>query len=141
MPVTCTPLLKTPRCKYTFRTSAVRSKLSLILAVDSSVPEAEITHFDRSGAILILTHDHQLDLQLCFEALKPSDQAFAYVGMIGSKSKRAVFEKRMQIRGYTQETLQRLVCPIGVEGISSKQPAMIAIAVVAQLLQVFDVKK
>lgn len=46
----------------------------------------------------------------------------------------------MQIRGYTQETLQRLVCPIGVEGISSKQPAMIAIAVVAQLLQVFDVK-
>lgn len=50
------------------------------------------------------------------------------------------FEKRMQVRGYTSETLQRLVCPIGIEGISSKQPAMIAIAVVAQLLQVFDVK-
>ena len=46
----------------------------------------------------------------------------------------------MQVRGYTSETLQRLVCPIGIEGISSKQPAMIAIAVVAQLLQVFDVK-
>lgn len=44
----------------------------------------------------------------------------------------------MQVRGYTSETLQRLVCPIGIEGISSKQPAMIAIAVVAQLLQVFD---
>ncbi|NDX28509.1 xanthine dehydrogenase accessory protein XdhC, partial [Acinetobacter baumannii] len=49
--------------------------------------------------------------------------------------------KRMQVRGYTSETLQRLVCPIGIDGISSKQPAMIAIAVVAQLLQVFDVKK
>lgn len=47
----------------------------------------------------------------------------------------------MQMRGYTPETLQRLVCPIGIEGISSKQPATIAIAVVAQLLQVFDVKK
>lgn len=46
----------------------------------------------------------------------------------------------MQVRGYTSETLQRLVCPIGIDGISSKQPAMIAIAVVAQLLQVFDVK-
>ena len=90
---------------------------------------------------LILTHDHQLDLQLCFTALKPMAKPFAYVGMIGSKSKRAIFEKRMQVRGYTSETLQRLVCPIGIEGISSKQPAMIAIAVVAQLLQVFDVKK
>ncbi len=47
----------------------------------------------------------------------------------------------MQVRGYTSETLQRLACPIGIDGISSKQPAMIAIAVVAQLLQVFDVKK
>ncbi|WP_046122592.1 XdhC family protein, partial [Acinetobacter baumannii] len=103
--------------------------------------DAEIEHFDRSGAVLILTHDHQLDLQLCFTALKPTAKPFAYVGMIGSKSKRAIFEKRMQVRGYTSETLQRLVCPIGIEGISSKQPAMIAIAVVAQLLQVFDVKK
>nr|WP_312824686.1 xanthine dehydrogenase accessory protein XdhC [Acinetobacter oleivorans] len=103
--------------------------------------EAEIEHFDRSGAVLILTHDHQLDLQLCFSALKPAAKPFAYVGMIGSKSKRAIFEKRMQIRGYTLETLRRLVCPIGVEGISSKQPATIAVAVVAQLLQAFDVKK
>jgi len=103
--------------------------------------DAEIEHFDRSGAVLILTHDYQLDLQLCFTALKPTAKPFAYVGMIGSKSKRTIFEKRMQVRGYTSETLQRLVCPIGVEGISSKQPATIAIAVVAQLLQVFDVKK
>ena len=101
--------------------------------------DAEIEHFDRSGAVLILTHDHQLDLQLCFTALKPTAKPFAYVGMIGSKVK-GHFEKRMQVRGYTSETLQRLVCPIGIDGISSKQPAMIAIAVVAQLLQVFDVK-
>ena len=114
--------------------------LQQVQCLTTDTLEAEIEYFDRSGAILILTHDHQLDLQLCFSALKPAAKPFAYVGMIGSKSKRAIFEKRMQIRGYTQETLQRLVCPIGVEGISSKQPAMIAIAVVAQLLQVFDVK-
>lgn len=101
--------------------------------------DAEIEHFDRSGAVLILTHDHQLDLQLCFTALKPTAKPFAYVGMIGSKVK-GHFEKRMQVRGYTSETLQRLVCPIGIDGISSKRPATIAVAVVAQLLQVFDVK-
>ncbi|WP_336009262.1 xanthine dehydrogenase accessory protein XdhC [Acinetobacter calcoaceticus] len=115
--------------------------LQQVQCLTTDTPEAEIEHFDRSGAILILTHDHQLDLQLCFTALKPTPKPFAYVGMIGSKSKRAIFEKRMLTRGYTPEALQRLVCPIGIEGISSKQPATIAVAVVAQLLQVFDVKK
>jgi xanthine dehydrogenase accessory factor len=115
--------------------------LEQVQCLTTDMPEAEIEHFDRSGAILILTHDHQLDLQLCFAALKPMPKPFVYVGMIGSKSKRAIFEKRMLTRGYTPEALQRLVCPIGIEGISSKQPATIAVAVVAQLLQVFDVKK
>lgn len=112
-----------------------------VRCISTDIPEQEITRFDRSGAILILTHDHQLDLQLCFEALKPIQQPFAYVGMIGSKSKRSIFEKRMQIRGYSPTQLQRLICPIGMNGISSKQPAIIAVSVVAQLLQVFDVKK
>ena len=118
-----------------------RDLMDQVKCISTDVPEAEITHFDRSGAILILTHDHQLDLQLCFEALKPSDQAFAYVGMIGSKSKRAIFEKRMSARGYPQTQLESLVCPIGIDGISSKQPAIIAVSVVAQLLQVFNIQK
>ncbi|MGP4772266.1 xanthine dehydrogenase accessory protein XdhC [Acinetobacter sp. PFS20] len=115
--------------------------LEQVQCLTTDALDAEIEHFDRSGAILILTHDHQLDLQLCFAALKPAPKPFAYVGMIGSKSKRAIFEKRMLTRGYAPEALQCLVCPIGIEGISSKQPATIAVAVVAQLLQVFDVKK
>lgn len=115
--------------------------LGQVKCISTDVPEAEISNFDRSGAILILTHDHQQDLQLCFEALKPSTQPFAYVGMIGSKSKRAIFEKRMQARGYTSFELDQLVCPIGISGIHSKQPAIIAVAVVAELLQVFDFKK
>lgn len=115
--------------------------LDLVDAVEcisTDIPEANIDTFPRSGAILILTHDHQLDLKLCFSALKPMDSPFAFVGMIGSKSKRAIFEKRMSMRGYTEQNLKHLVCPIGMNGISSKQPAIIAIAVVAQLLQVFD---
>ncbi|WP_343316266.1 xanthine dehydrogenase accessory protein XdhC [Acinetobacter soli] len=115
--------------------------LKQVNCVCTDVPEAEIARFDPQGAILILTHDHQQDLQLCMEALKSSQSRFAYVGMIGSKSKRAIFEKRMQARGYEQTQLQRLVCPIGITGISSKQPAIIAVSVVAELLQIFDQKK
>ena len=62
--------------------------------------DAEIEHFDRSGAVLILTHDHQLDLQLCFTALKPTAKPFAYVGMIGSKSKRAILKTYAGARLY-----------------------------------------
>ena len=41
-----------------------RDLMDQVKCISTDVPEAEITHFDRSGAILILTHDHQLDLQL-----------------------------------------------------------------------------
>ena len=61
--------------------------LEQVQCLTTDTLEAEIEHFDRSGAILILTHDHQLDLQLCFTALKPMAKPFAYVGMIGSKVK------------------------------------------------------
>ncbi|MEB3766206.1 xanthine dehydrogenase accessory protein XdhC [Acinetobacter sp. MD2] len=115
--------------------------LPFVHCIDTDIPEQIIEKVDRNTAVLILTHDHQLDLQLCFAALKSTQPPFAYVGMIGSKSKRAIFEKRMTARGYSQTELGRLVCPIGIAGISSKQPAIIAVSVVAQLLQVFDVKK
>jgi xanthine dehydrogenase accessory factor len=40
--------------------------------------------------------------------------------------------------GLPAEALDRLVCPIGVAGISGRQPADIAIAVAAEILRVRD---
>ncbi|MFC4953580.1 xanthine dehydrogenase accessory protein XdhC [Acinetobacter puyangensis] len=111
---------------------------SQVHCIATDTPEVEIEQFTPYGAILILTHDHQQDLHLCFAALKPRPVNFSYVGMIGSKSKRAVFEKRLKARDYLAQDLQRLICPIGIAGIHSKQPNIIAIAVVAQLLQHFE---
>ena len=59
----------------------------------------------------------------------------AYLGLIGSKTKRARFRHRFEQRGIDTETLDRMTCPIGVPGIVGKAPEVIAIAVVAQLLQ------
>ncbi|MCY6389927.1 xanthine dehydrogenase accessory protein XdhC, partial [Acinetobacter baumannii] len=42
---------------------------------------------------------------------------------------------------YDHRQLQRLICPIGIEGIHFKQPAIIAVLVVAELLQIFANKK
>lgn len=81
---------------------------------------------------LVLTHRHDLDLRIVEAILRRGDAGF--VGMIGSKTKRAKFEHRLSALGLSDDTLQRLVCPIGLPGIAGKEPAVIAISVVAQLL-------
>jgi xanthine dehydrogenase accessory factor len=60
---------------------------------------------------------------------------FGYLGLIGSATKRAKFLRRFEQRGIADEVVARLTCPIGVPGIAGKQPEVIALAVVAQLLQ------
>lgn len=83
---------------------------------------------------LVMTHSHQLDLELCERILKRDD--FDYLGLIGSRSKRKKFLRRLTASGCSREAVQRLTCPIGVSGVAGKRPAEIAAAVAAQLLQV-----
>jgi xanthine dehydrogenase accessory factor len=85
------------------------------------------------AALLILTHDHALDYRLTHAALVRSPLAF--VGLIGSATKRARFLHRLESDGIGAEARARLTCPIGVPGILGKEPDVIAIAVLAQLLQ------
>lgn len=101
--------------------------------IATDTPAYEIEHAPANSYFLIMTHNHALDLALCQALFKRHD--YAYFGLIGSHSKRAVFEKRLLQRGITNAQLERMICPIGVQGIQSKEPAAIAIAVVAQLLQ------
>jgi xanthine dehydrogenase accessory factor len=82
---------------------------------------------------LVMTHDHGLDYALCRKILERND--FAWLGLIGSKSKGARFRSRLAREGVAAETIARLVSPIGVDGIDNKWPAAIAVAVAAQLLQ------
>ncbi|MGU9956675.1 MAG: xanthine dehydrogenase accessory protein XdhC [Arenicellales bacterium WSBS_2016_MAG_OTU3] len=82
--------------------------------------------------IVVMTHSHSLDLDIIYAALK--QLRFAYVGLIGSASKRAKFLKRLREGGMNNKRLTQFVCPIGVKGIGSKQPAAIAASLVAQLL-------
>ena len=58
-----------------------------------------------------------------------------FVGLIGSRSKWATFAGRLRRRGYSEEEIAGVTCPIGVAGIQGKEPEVIAVAVAAQLLQ------
>ena len=95
--------------------------------------EAEVPLAPPEAFYLVLTHSHALDLVLTEAILRRGD--FAYLGLIGSATKRARFLARFRQRGVAALTLDRLTCPIGVPGIPGKQPEQIAVAVVAQLLQ------
>jgi xanthine dehydrogenase accessory factor len=95
--------------------------------------EAEVDTAPPGTFYLVLTHSHDLDLRIVEAVLKRND--FGFLGLVGSKTKRARFERRLHERKVSNDGFQRMVCPIGVPGIEGKEPEVIAIAVVAQLLQ------
>ena len=104
--------------------------------ITTDTPEVEIDEAPAGSFFLVMTHDHQLDLALTAQILKRDD--FAYFGLIGSASKRRTFERRLGQRGYTEADFGRMTCPIGIVGINGKQPAQIAISVVAEILCRYD---
>jgi xanthine dehydrogenase accessory factor len=83
--------------------------------------------------VLILTHSHELDYQLTRAALTAGGGR--YTGLIGSDTKRARFLRRLREDGVSDAAIARLTCPIGLPGLKSKAPEVIAVAVAAQLLQ------
>ena len=97
---------------------------------------AEVAAAPPGSFYLVLTHSHDLDLGVTQAILQRAD--FSYLGLIGSATKRARFIHRFEARGVTPELLARITCPIGLPGIAGKAPELIAVAVVAQLLQVVE---
>ncbi|RZS53123.1 xanthine dehydrogenase accessory protein XdhC [Sphaerotilus mobilis] len=100
----------------------------------SDTPEHEVALAPPGTHFLVLTHSHDLDLRITEAVLRRDD--FAWCGLIGSLTKRARFLHRYEARGIGAAALSRLTCPIGLPGITGKEPEILAIAVVAQLLQV-----
>jgi xanthine dehydrogenase accessory factor len=102
----------------------------------TDTPESEVDQAPAASFFLVMTHEHPLDQLLCEHIIKHDD--FSYFGLIGSQSKRRMFETRMSRRGIAEEKIANMVCPIGIDGITSKLPAMIAISVAAEMMQVYD---
>lgn len=107
------------------------------VAVEATdTPEALAAQAPASTCFLVMTHSHALDQRLAETILKrPGHDWF---GLIGSATKRTQFERRLLERGVDRARLDAMVCPIGVPGIDGKLPAVIAVAVAAQLLMVWE---
>jgi len=95
--------------------------------------------------ILVMTHDHSVDFELVRAALDTisdtsssedqySDISAPYIGCIASATKAKRFRDRLMQRGYSEQLVNQLVMPIGLQ-IGGKEPMAVAISIVAQLLQ------
>ena len=88
------------------------------------------------AALLVMSFSHAEDLDIVARALKRQRERadLAFIGLIGSRTKWATFRHRLLERGFGPGDLARVTCPIGVPGVTGKQPEVIAVAVAAQLL-------
>jgi xanthine dehydrogenase accessory factor len=133
-----------------FRITWVDSRESMIpsplpdnvRAISTPQPADEVADMAPGAWALVMTHSHDEDLALCEALLRHGvvDPAGAsrprgWAGVIGSGPKTRRFRQRLLQRGFSAEAIARLTMPIGVGGIRSKEPAAIAVAVAAQLLQ------
>ncbi|ARP62266.1 xanthine dehydrogenase accessory protein XdhC [Mesorhizobium sp. WSM1497] len=99
----------------------------------TAMPEAMVRNAPAGAAFAILTHDHALDFLIVAEALKRGDTA--YVGMIGSKTKKATFRTWfLKSADGSQAEFARLVSPIGGDTVKDKRPQVIAALAAAEIM-------
>ncbi len=116
------------------RSKMFRQVPANVRAIDASEPALEVAAMPVDSFYLVMTHSHALDFDICDRILRRRDAR--YCGLIGSLSKRRRFEKRYRQQGMAQSVIDQLVCPIGVDGISGKKPAEIAVSAAAEILRV-----
>lgn len=109
-------------------------------AEHSDPVQAAVPGLAPQSRVLIMSFSHAEDLDIVAACLQRQREKsdLPYIGLIGSKTKWAAFRHRLAARGFTSAELAHVTSPIGVPGISGKEPEVIAVAVAAQLLQTVD---
>jgi xanthine dehydrogenase accessory factor len=116
------------------RRNMFRKLPSNVRAIEASDPSLEVAAMPPDSYYLVMTHSHAIDFDICDRILQRRDAR--YCGLIGSVTKRRRFEKRYRQQGMSAALIGQLVCPIGVDGISGKKPAEIAVAAAAEILRI-----
>lgn len=111
-----------------------------VMAEHSDPVQAAVPGLAPQSRVLIMSFSHAEDLDIVAACLlrQREKSDLPYIGLIGSKTKWAVFRHRLEARGFAAGELAQVTCPIGVPGITGKEPEVIAVAVAAQLLQTIN---
>ncbi|MEJ5084239.1 xanthine dehydrogenase accessory protein XdhC [Brucella pseudogrignonensis] len=122
------------------RVILVDTREAELMAVDApgvetclaAMPEQVVRSAPPGSAFIVLTHDHALDFLIVAEALQRDDAL--YIGMIGSKSKKATFKNWLKREIGSDDLFENLVCPVGGSVVKDKRPEVIAALAAAEVL-------
>ena len=108
-----------------------------VVCEHSDPVHAAVADLPSGASVLIMSFSHAEDLDVVAACLKRQrvQGDLKFVGLIGSKTKWATFKHRLEAKGFTADELAFITCPIGMDGITGKEPEVIAVSVAAQLLQ------
>lgn len=110
----------------------------------------ELEDLPSGSDVLILTHNHQLDFELCLAALRrnrnPLNQLRS-IGLIGSETKALRFQKRLTDRLLDKknqalenktlvECIKSIRCPVGLSSVPGKLPMEVAVSIVGELIAI-----
>jgi xanthine dehydrogenase accessory factor len=107
--------------------------VTVIDMVDSDIGTNQIPD---GAAALVMTHSHELDYLLCRALLEKPGLIF--IGLIGSHSKAARFRHRFRRDGVDPLLISNLTSPIGENNLSSKEPGVIALSTLTEIMIAFE---
>lgn len=99
-------------------------------------PADRVAQLPAGTFVVVMTHQHPLDYAIVENAIRRDDLHF--IGLIGSATKARRFQKRLQHRGYEPNQIARMICPVGHADVTGKHPMEIAVAIAAQLIQLYQ---
>ncbi len=111
-----------------------------VQAEHSAPVQAAVSDLAPQSHVLIMSFSHAEDLDVVAACLlrQRERKDLPFIGLIGSKTKWATFRHRLEVwegRGFTEQELAHITCPIGLPSIVGKEPEVIAASVAAQLMQ------
>jgi len=113
-----------------------KSSVEGVKTVLTDAPEQEIGTAPDNTCFILMTHSHALDFEICHQVLRKG--RFAWLGLIGSATKRQTFSKRLAHRGISAELIERLRCPVGGLSLQSSAPASVALSIAAELALLWE---
>lgn len=102
-----------------------------IVICDDFTRALEKLKTDKDTYALIMTRGHRHDLS-CLKIMLQKE--YAYLGMMGSKSRIKRIREQLEKEGFGRERLNGLHAPVGLS-ISARTPAEIGVSVMAEIIQ------
>jgi xanthine dehydrogenase accessory factor len=131
-PLDCHVTCIDPRSEWLERIAS-RERLRKILCDD---PRTQVAALPNDAFVVCMTMGHATDRPILEEIFR-LEREFPFLGVIGSRAKRAVLLKELAAAGIPAERAAEFHCPLGLD-LGTNQPGEIAISLVAQLIQVRD---